>query len=364
MRSRQSPVSRIWSRLLAAVVVVMAVVTCAPADPGNYGREDAMSRTPAVRQWFGGYLDVTLTPNLRLQDLPTQGTVTAVLSFIGAHPTRPCEPSWDGYYTLDQAGATLDLEGQVKSFRAAGNDVAVAFGGQLATELAVACTDAAALAQAYTAVITKYRLDTLDFDVEGEGLADHSASERRAKAVARIQADRPAGDPLKVWLTLPVSTDGLTPDGETSVTTMLDAGVELAGVNIMVMNFGPLAPGQTMLDVATSAAEATHQRLDALYRNAGKPLEAAALWKRMGLTPMIGENDVKSQVFTLADAEGLNGFAVERGIGRMSMWSSNRDAACTPSSPREPGSNASSGCSGVAQEPGMFAKVLGKSFTG
>ena len=167
-----------------------------------------------------------------------------------------------------------------------------------------------------------------------------------------------------MWLTLPVSTDGLTPDGETSVTTMLDAGVELAGVNIMVMNFGPLAPGQTMLDAATSAAEATHQRLDALYRNAGKPLEAAALWNRMGLTPMIGENDVKGQVFTLADAEGLNSFAVERGIGRMSMWSSNRDAACTSSSPREPGSSASSGCSGVAQEPGMFAKVLGKTFTG
>ena len=171
MRSRQSPVSRSWSRLLAAAAVVMAVVTCAPADPGNYGREDAMSRAPAVPQWFGGYLDVTLTPNLRLQDLPAQGTVTAVLSFIGAHPTQPCQPSWDGYYTLDQAGATLDLEGQLKTFRAAGNDIAIAFGGQLATELAVACTDVDALVQAYTAVITKYGLDTLDFDVEGEGLA-------------------------------------------------------------------------------------------------------------------------------------------------------------------------------------------------
>ena len=69
-----------------------------------------------------------------------------------------------------------------------------------------------------------------------------------------------------MWLTLPVSTDGLTPDGGTSVTTMLDAGVELAGINIMVMNFGPLAPGQTMLDAAKSAAEATHQTLDALYQ--------------------------------------------------------------------------------------------------
>jgi chitinase len=145
---------------------------------------------------------------------------------------------------------------------------------------------------------------------------------------------------------------------------MLDAGVELAGINIMVMNFEPLAPGRTMLDAAKSAAEATHQTLDGLYRNAGKPLDDAALWNRMGLTPMIGENDVKGQVFTLADAEGLNSFGLERGIGRMSMWSSNRDTACSSASPREPGSNASSSCSGVAQEPGMFAGALGKSFTG
>ena len=61
MRSRQSPVSRSWSRLLAAAAVVMAVATCAPAAPGNYGREDAMSKSPAPQQWFGGYLDVTLT---------------------------------------------------------------------------------------------------------------------------------------------------------------------------------------------------------------------------------------------------------------------------------------------------------------
>ena len=73
-----------------------------------------MSKSPAPQQWFGGYLDVTLTPNLRLQDLPAQGTVTAVLSFIGAHPQQPCRPSWDGYYTLDQDDAGLALEGQVK----------------------------------------------------------------------------------------------------------------------------------------------------------------------------------------------------------------------------------------------------------
>lgn len=342
----------------------MAVASCTAPPPGDYGQEEGMSKTVPNPPWFGGYLDVTLTPAVRLQDLPPHGTVTTMLSFIGAHPKQPCEPSWDGVHTLDQAGARLGVDGQIGSYRKAGNDVAVSFGGQLGKELAGVCTDAAALAKAYTSVITRYGLDIVDYDVEGEGLADRSAAQRRAAAVARLQAARPAGNPLKVWLTLPVSMQGLTPDGEAAVTAMLDGGVDLAGVNIMVMDFEPLGPGQTMLTAAKSAAEATHQTLRALYGKAGKPLDEAAAWNRIGLTPMIGVNDVKGQVFTIEDAEGLNSFALQQGIGRMSMWSLNRDRPCGPSSRPEPGSSASSGCSGVTQQRGMFAKVLGKSFTG
>lgn len=44
--------------------------------------------------------------------------------------------------------------------------------------------------------------------------------------------------PLAVWLTLPVSTDGLTSDGVNAVKILLDEDVELAGVNGMTMNFG------------------------------------------------------------------------------------------------------------------------------
>ena len=363
MRYRHVPVSRCWSGILAVSAVVVAVAACSPTPPPEHkGQEAGTNQTAPSHRWFGGYLDVTLVPSLRLQDSPPHGQVTTVLSFIGSDPEKPCEPSWDGFYDLEQAATTLDLEGQLKTFREAGNDVAVSFGGQLGTELAAACTDSEALARAYAAVVTKYGLDVMDFDIEGEGLDDHPAAMRRAAAIARLQAARPPDTPLKVWLTLPVSTDGLTPEGEASVTTMLDAGVELAGVNIMTMNFGPLAPGQTMLAAGISAAEATHRTLAALYEKAGQPLEDAVLWNRIGLTPMIGTNDVQGQVFTLADAAGLNSFAVERGIGRISMWSLNRDTSCNPSSQGQPGNGAANNCSGVQQEPGMFAKVLGNSY--
>jgi len=365
MHRRHRPRSRTRSGVLAATVVALALAACSPTvPPTDYGQEPRRSQPATNPRWFGGYLDVTLTPNLPLKETAKHGAATTVLSFIGAHPKNPCQPSWDGVHTLDQAGATLSVDSQIKPFREAGNDIAVSFGGQLGKELAVACTDLGALVKAYSTVITKYGLDTVDFDVEGAGLQDHAAADRRAAAAAQLQAQSPDVNPLKVWLTLPVSTQGLTTDGERSVSAMLDAGVELAGVNIMVMDFEPLAPGRTMLAAAQSAAEATHQRLGELYTRAGKPLDDAAVWQLIGLTPMIGQNDVKGQVFTLADAAGLNSFAVERGIGRMSMWSMNRDVACTSASRPEQGSSASSNCSGVKQQLGMYAQALGKSFTG
>jgi chitinase len=87
-----------------------------------------------------------------------------------------------------------------------------------------------------------------------------------------------------------------------------------------------------------------------------------SLWAKIGATPMLGQNDVVAEVFTIDDAEALNRFALERGIGRMSMWSANRDIPC--------GENyvdlkiVSDVCSGVTTPPYLFGEVLGQGFTG
>jgi chitinase len=355
-------VSRRWNRFFMIFAAVIAVAACNLPPPAASGRQTEVSPAEPDRRWFGGYLDVTQVPALRLADSPRHGTVTTVLSFINSAPAKPCEPSWGGYYDLQQAEDKLHLGAQVEGFRQGGNDVAVSFGGQLGMELAAACTDSDALVRAYGVVIAKYGLGVVDLDIEGKGLEDHTAAGRRAGAMARVQAGRPADAPLKVWLTLPASADGLTPGGEYAVQSMLEAGVELAGVNIMTMNFGPLVTGQTMLTAAINAAEGTHRALAAFYEKAGNPLEAAVLWKKIGLTPMIGVNDVRGQVFTLEHAEGLNRFASERSIGRMSMWSLNRDTGCDSSSDGQGTEAASPQCSGVKQEPGRFAKLLGTGY--
>jgi len=41
---------------------------------------------------------------------------------------------------------------------------------------------------------------------------------------------------------------------------------------------------------------------------------------------MIGQNDIRSERFSLADARKLLAFAEENGLGLISLWSMNRDA--------------------------------------
>ncbi|MET1085807.1 MAG: chitinase [Arthrobacter sp.] len=356
------PVS-VWRRLLStamAAVVSLAACGSAPQDGGPVEAARAELRTG----WFGGYLDATLLPGPSPQAMPPNGTATTLLAFISSDPARPCEPSWGGSYDLGQADHKLGLDAKVDALRRAGTDVALSFGGQRGTDLAVGCTGIDALVQAYAAVISRYGLDTVDLDVEGAGSGDDAAVQRRAAAMARLQAGRPPDAPLKVWLTLPVSAHGLTPAGVASVEAMFDAGVELSGVNIMTMNFGPLAKGQSMLDASIAAAEATHRVLGGVYARAGQPLDSTPLWGKIGLTPMIGRNDVARQVFGLDDAKALNTFAVERGVGRVSMWSLNRDTGCNSPRNEAEATSATHDCSGVDQEPGMFAKLLGHGLTG
>jgi chitinase len=71
---------------------------------------------------------------------------------------------------------------------------------------------------------------------------------------------------------------------------------------------------------------------------------------------MIGQNDVDGEVFTLADAEALVAFARDTGLGRVSLWSLNRDTACSASfADVVVHSNT---CSGVEQAPSAFVDVF------
>ncbi|GEO96734.1 chitinase [Kocuria turfanensis] len=310
--------------------------------------------------WAGPYVNVTAYPYFDF-GAAAAGQSHTVLGFVVADPEEPCTPSWGGYYGLEEAGTTLRMEEQIAALREAGGDVVVSFGGAARDELATACADPDALLGAYRQVLDRYAVPVADFDVELNDLEDPAANQRRAEAVARLQEERSAEAPLEVWVTLPVSPAGLSEDGENLVAQMLAAGVDLAGVNVMTMNYSESrSSGQSMVDASEEAARAAHGQVRELWAAAGQELSEEQAWNRLGLTPMIGVNDVPGEVVDLEAAAQLNEFAREQGVGRMSFWSLNRDRTCTAEhgDPAE----ANDFCSGLEQEAGEFTRVLGRGF--
>ncbi|KQO99682.1 chitinase [Leifsonia sp. Leaf264] len=349
-------------RVSIAIVVLLAVVAA-----GFFGARTWASTQadPSQAQpWFAGYVDVTATPTYEFETQGSTDTPDAVLSFIVSSTTDACTPSWGSAYTLEQAGDTLDLDRRIARLQQGGGSIAVSFGGLLNDELAVNCTDETKLEAAYASVLDRYKVGTIDLDLEGAGLTDTAAVERRASAIATLQEQRrAAGDPMAVWLTLPVAPTGLTEDGTDAVSAMLKAGVDLAGVNAMTMDYGSSrSVGDSMAEASEQALTATQRQLGVLYSRAGINLGDATLWSKIGATPMIGQNDVVDEVFSLKDAKLLNAWVADKGLGRMSMWSANRDKTC--------GSNytttsiVSDACSGVDQGDLFFADLLSGGFDG
>src|SRR4051812_38522604 len=288
-------------------------------------------------------------------------------------PTRPGPSPWPSWWPTPRTTARPAGVGTTPSTRPAatwswtagstscGPPAATwwsASGGQANDELAVACTDTDDLTEAYRDVVERYDLSAIDLDVEGTAVADQRAASRRAEALATVQRERAAdGSPLAVWLTVPVAPTGLTAEAVDLVRTTLAGGVELTGVNVMTMDYGNAKPAsQSMMAATEQAVRSTVTQVGDLYEEQGTRLSDAQTWARVGATPMIGQNDVDGEVFTLADAGALVTFARGNGLGRVSLWSLNRDTGCSASFAEVV--IHSNTCSGVEQTSLAFVDVF------
>lgn len=311
-------------------------------------------RADLPEQVFAPYVDTTLWPPFDFVELAKdEGVKYVSLAFVVADPATS-EPSWGGYYSVE-SGYRGD---QIDALRELGGEVMVSFGGAAGTPLAGAITDVGDLTQAYRTVVDQYDLTWIDFDVEGSWVADEDSIDRRSQAIRNLQDHSAAdGKPLEVWFTLPVLPSGLTDDGLYVVESALHHGVDIGGVNIMAMNYGdspaPNPEGQ-MGDYAIQAAQSLFDQMRVAYAAADVEVTDDELWNLVGVTPMIGQNDVLSERFYLEDAEKLLTFANEVGLGFLSAWSANRDAAC------DTFGQLAWNCSGVPQEPFEFSQILGQ----
>ncbi|MCL3861024.1 chitinase [Actinotalea sp. K2] len=349
-------------RMRISLLRVGVVLLCASAVVWGGYRSVSEAVTQAVvpeQATFAAYVDVTAWPPYPFETPEGPAQASVILSFVVADTQDRCTPSWGGYYTLDEAASEIELDRRVSQLRLTGGDARVSFGGALNDELATVCTDLDDLREAYGAVVDRYELTSIDLDIEGPALDDTAANERRAQAVRALQDDAlEQGSSLAVWLTLPVAPTGLTDQGVAVLAGMLAAGVDVAGVNGMTMDFNVVTtPDDPLADVVLQASTALQAQVQDAYTRTGQPLDDADAWAKVGITPMIGQSDIAAERFTLADAEVVNEFARAQGVGQVSMWSLNRDSTCSHPLPKVL-TVVQTGCSGIDQGAGRFAEVL------
>jgi hypothetical protein len=340
--------------LLSALV---ALAACARSgDPagagGGTGPGDGDGGTPSTPptspaptgRLFAPYVDLSLTSS---QDLLAIQQASGIRTFSLAFVVDDgrCEASWGGLgqgIANDVLPNGTTIQALVDGVRKAGGDVIVSFGGANGVDVSPACRTVEQVQAMYQSVIDRYGVSMIDLDIEGWSAGQPPAVDLRNEALKRLKAANPG---LVVSYTLPVLPTGLVETGLGILRGVKASGLALDVVNIMAMDYGAAIDNQGQMGVSgIQAATATLAQL----REVG--LDATTL----GVTPMIGVNDVSSEIFRLEDAAMLLEFArAHPWVSRLSMWSVSRDrGGCDGQRWASPV------CSGLSQDDHAFTRVL------
>lgn len=294
----------------------------------------AMVGTPSA-PWpahvYAPYVDFTLNSIPDLATLAKQENVTHfTMAFVVSKDADTCLPTWGTAYNINDYAQYS----KIKALREAGGDVMVSIGGANNSPLAASCKNVSDLQQHYYDIVENLNLNVLDFDIEGTWVADHDSINRRNEAVKAVQDQwKSEGRSVGIWYTLPVLPTGLTSDGLYVLNDAKAKGVNLAGVNVMAMDYGSSicqsdgTEGQNIHGAcATSAIENLFSQLKQIFTDkSDKEINAM-----MGVTPMNGYNDVQGEVFYISDAKLVEDDAQDRDMGMIGMWSMMRDQPGVP----------------------------------
>jgi chitinase len=245
-----------------------------------------------------------------------------------------CTPIWGDTLGIDNSTANA----RIARAQAAGAKTIISFGGAGGAELGQSCTNQSSLQAAYQAVINKYKVDHLDFDIEGAAIADTGSINRRYQAIKGLESANPG---LNVSVTIPVLENGPDGNGSAFLRAAVTNGARIDVVNAMVMDYGH--PVADMAGAAKTAAAGTL----AAAKSAGLNFSYA----NIGITPMIGNNDTPGDVVSLQNARDIVSWAHSNGVGRLAFWSIGRDQPCA-------GGGVSPNCSGLGGAALDFTKVF------
>jgi hypothetical protein len=328
--------------------------TTAPSTTAAPSTTTALSTTvapppPPGPTVFAPYIDMTLQQQNLAAISKASGITDFTLAFVVTEGS--CTPSWGAVIPVGSAGD--GVASAIAALRAAGGDVIVSFGGEANTELADSCSSVASLEAAYQKVVDTYHVYDLDFDIEGADVGNTASIAERSAALALLQKDEAAlGHAVAISLTLPVLPTGFPSAEMNVIRSAVAAGVRIAVVNPMTMDYGGAVsnPAGMMGTYAIQAARSVEAQLGGVFPS----FTTAQLWSMVGITPLIGQNDVPGEVFGLSDAQQVASFAAANGVGRLAMWSATRDQQCeqgivTYDDPT---------CSGILQPTWAFAHAF------
>lgn len=316
-----------------------------------------ISSTVWPDQFYAPYIDFGLTRGCNINEAyAATGVRYYTCCFITANETTGVLG-----FAENPIGYRLS---DIETLRANGGDVIISFGGAAGqtSEPAIVITDLNALVDAYSSVIETYGVNYIDFDIEGAAVTNQGANSRRSLAIIALKEKYPD---LKVSVTLAASPkDGLPATLRAYQNDVKSAedkykkenpGKDMLifdRINIMLMDYGPyyVQDPDNMGGYAIDAANVVHSQLKRGYYSDKSDAE---IWKRMGLTPMIGQNDMAGEVFYPKDAVQLAEFAGGEGVGMMSIWSLTRDNGnCGRKNVSDPL------CSGIEQDPFEFSDIF------
>ena len=318
-----------------------------PADDSIFKNGfDSAGGPPAQGFLFSPYKDVTINLNWNTNVMQTAVTGVAI-PLVGsgslvstvepnlhavtlAFATGECgNESWGGI------SPTSFIDANIHALSDAGVYYVVSTGGAAGV---FTCGSVDGMAQ-FIAKYATAHLFGIDFDIEGgQSPAQISALVAGAAAAEQAYPNLRFSFTLATLAASDGSYGGLNSLGDTAVRAIQASSLQNYTINLMVMDFGGASSGVCVVSAgACNMGQSAIQAATNLEHTYGIPAS------KIELTPMIGMNDVSSEIFTTADVDTVMNYAAAQSLAGVHYWSLDRDTPCAGN----PGS-ASATCNSVS----------------
>jgi chitinase len=328
---------RVASKVIGIIGLLLVLLTAIV-----YSRTFAAKAASPSSSWYNAapyVMPLANTPPSLTSVMAGSGVKAFTLAFIVSN--GGCTPAWESDAGLDNVSTDTQVAPIINAVRAAGGDVVASFGGYGGTKLGEVCGSPQATAAAEQAIIDKYSLHALDFDLEEPEYENATAINNELGAAQILQQNNPG---LYESITLPGTTSGTGYFGQQLLNNAKTLGYTPNNYAIMPFDGG--------FNGASSQISALQSFNTLLMNTFG--WSSATAYSHEGISSMNGRTD-SGEYFYQSDFQTVLNFAESNGLARFTFWSVNRDRQCNP-----PDNNGalSGTCSSVPQNDWDFTKIV------